>query len=137
MKKIELRAKQYAKKYIENNFNGTETAQQLYDVKNRKVAQSIATENLSKPVFQDAIREAMEESGLKREVRHRLLERNAKQAKNYSASNQAIEIATKIAGDFAPERKITANIDITNPEQLREEVKAIIDELKALDVPNP
>ena len=134
LSKIEMRTKLFAKKYVENNLNGTETAMQMYDVKNRNVARSIAGENLMKPAFNTAIQEQLELSGLNRTRRLSLLDRNSRQKKNYSASNQAIEIATKIAGDYAPERKesLSVSIDLTNQAQVENRLFEIQEELKKL-----
>lgn len=44
--------------------NGTAAAMEVYDVKSRNVAKSIATEKFSKPAIQDAIEEALKSNGI-------------------------------------------------------------------------
>ena len=73
MKKIELKAKRFAKSYLEHNLNGTQAALDNYNTDSRVVAKSIATENLSKPVFQKAIQEALESSELNSGERLKLI----------------------------------------------------------------
>ena len=115
LSKIQLKAKEYAKRYVANGFNGTQVAAEMYNVKNREVAKSIAGENLTKPIFQNAIQEELE-NVLDRELRLSLIKRNAKQKSNLSASNVAIDMANKIAGDYAPEKKQNINITLKGEE---------------------
>lgn len=140
MKKIELKAKEYAKRYIANNFNGTATVKELYNVKKTKTATSIATENLSKPVFQKAIEEALTEVGLTDEEVSKIQQRNLKQNKSYSASNSAIDIYHRLKGNYKPEttetRSVNLNIDLTNETQVNEAINSLIAEIKALTAEN-
>lgn len=53
-RKLSRKQKGFIKDYIETG-NGTEAALKNYDTDDRKVAQSIASENLSKPIIQDAL----------------------------------------------------------------------------------
>ena len=56
--KMELKTKAFAREYIKNNFNGTKTALKMASKNksmNRRTAQAIASENLSKPMYQRAI----------------------------------------------------------------------------------
>ena len=133
MNKMEIKTKAWAKKYIKNNFNGTKTALEMAMKKgmNKNTANAIASENLRKPMYKKEIIRELEESGFNKKERARLLKRNAKQKQSYSASNQAIDIATKIEGDYAPEQRITATINLTG-KALDEAIQAKLDELKAL-----
>ena len=134
MKKIELKTKAWAKEYIANNFNGTATALKMASknkLMNRRTAQAIASENLSKPIYQKEIIKELEEQGFNKKERARLLKRNAKQKRSYSASNQAIDIATKIEGDYAPQRRETLNINLTGKE-LDARIQEKLQELKQL-----
>ena len=131
MKKIELKAKQFAKKYIENNYNGTETAMQVYNAKNRNVAHNIASENLQKPTFQKAIQEALEDS-ISTKDRISLVERNAKQSHTLPASNTALDMMFKIMGDYAPDKSERITITLTGAEALVR-LREIDEEIRALN----
>lgn len=130
--KIELKARQYAKRYIDNNLNGTKTVRELYNCKDDNVAHSIAVENLRKPTFQKAIVEVLEERGLKDDIISDIQLRNIKQEKNYSASNEAIKLYHQLKGNLV-ERKETKNLNITLTEaeldakinQLKQEIEGI------------
>ena len=132
LRKMDLKTKAWAQEYIKNGFNGTETA--ITFGKNglkRKTAQAIASENLSKPIYQRAILEELENVKMSEKERARLMKRNAKQQKSFSASNQAIDMLNKIAGDYAPELKQSLNITLTGKD-LDNKIKEKIEELKAL-----
>lgn len=58
-RKLTLKQRKWIKKYIETG-NATEAAMQVYDCKNREVAESIGSENLGKLAFRDL----MDEMGL-------------------------------------------------------------------------
>ena len=132
MKKIELRAKQFAERYVANNMNGTQTAVELYNAKERKTAQSIATENLSKPVMQKAIVEEMEKQGLDDKTISEIMNRNVKQKQSYSASNTAIDIYHKVKGTYAPEKKETINLNLTGVD-LKDAIRDTMSEIKELE----
>ena len=132
MKKIELRAKQFAERYVANNMNGTQTAVELYNAKERKTAQSIATENLSKPVMQKAIVEEMEKQGLDDKTISEIMNRNVKQKQSYSASNTAIDIYHKVKGTYAPEKKETINLNLTGSD-LKDAIRDTMQEIEQLE----
>lgn len=134
--KLKLKAKVYAKTYIKNKFNGTKTALELYDTTDRNVAHAIASENLHKPVFRNAIVEEMEKQGIDDEFINRIIKRNTEQDKNYSASNQAIDIALKVQGKYAPERKetktISLNINTSDPKEVEQALTTLLKEIETL-----
>ena len=87
MSKLELKTKAFAKEYIKNNFNGTETALKMASKNksmNRNTANAIASENLAKPMYQRAIIKEMEEIGLDDKLINRITKRNIKQKKDNS-----------------------------------------------------
>ena len=59
MNKLTLKQRRWIKKYIETG-NATEAAMQVYNCKNRNVAESIGSENLGKLAFS----ELMDQMGL-------------------------------------------------------------------------
>jgi phage terminase small subunit len=132
LKKIDIRAKQFAKKYIDNNLDGTKTANEIYNCKNDNTAHSIATENLQKPAFQKAIIQVLEERGLKDEIICDTQLRNIQQSKNYSASNEAIKLYHQLKGNLI-ERKETKNLNITlTEEQLNEKINQLKEEIDGI-----
>jgi hypothetical protein len=126
LKKIDIRAKQFANKYIDNNLNGTKTANELYNCKNDDVAHSIAVENLQKLPIQKAIVQVLEERGLNDVIVSDTQLRNIQQSKNYSASNEAIKLYHQLKGNLI-ERKEVKSLNITLSEQ---ELDAKINQLK-------
>ena len=131
---MELKTKAFAREYIKNNFNGTKTALKLVSKKGmkRRTAQAIASENLSKPIYQKSIIEAMEKIRLDDDLINKITKRNIKQKSSISASNQAIDMYHKIKSNYAPERKITTNLTLTGKD-LDMAIKSKIQELKALE----
>lgn len=129
LRKIDLRAKQFARQYIKNDFNGTKTVLEMYNTTDKKTAGVIAVENLAKPSFQKAIIEEMEKRGLNDEMVLKELEYNIKQYKHLPSKNTAMDMYFKLKGDYAPEKKLSVNVDI--PPDIDKEIENIIQELKA------
>lgn len=138
MKKIELKAKTFAKSYAKHKLNGTEAAMEVYNPANRNVANNIASDNLRKPIFLTAIIEELEKQGLNDEHISEVHKRNIDQSKNYAASNTGIEIYHKLKGNFAPERteQIKLNINVDNPEDIQHAINQLLQEIKQLNEPN-
>lgn len=132
MKKIELKAKQFAKVYIRNKFNGTKTALEVYDPKNKEVANAIASENLRKPLFQKAIEEELSEQGLTDEIVVKEQKKVIIQDKHLPSKNVAIDMYHKIRGNYAPEKKITMNLKYRDIQEVRTRITDLQNELKQL-----
>lgn len=134
MNKMELKTKAYAKEYIKQGFNGTATALKFAKkgkLMKRRTAEAIASENLSKPIYQKAIIEEMEKIKLNDTFINRITKRNIKQKKSTSASNQAIDIYHKVKGSYAPVKRETLNITLTGKD-LDAKIQEKIKELKLL-----
>ena len=132
---MELKTKAWAKEYIKQGFNGTETALKFAKkgkLMKRETAKVIASENLTKPHYQKSIVEAMEKIRLDDDLINKITKRNIKQKSSISASNQAIDMYHKIKSNYAPERKITTNLTLTGKD-LDMAIKSKIQELKALE----
>ena len=129
---MELKTKAFAREYIKNNFNGTKTALK-FGKKGMKprTAEAIASENLSKPIYKRAILKELEETKMDSKERARLMKRNAKQKKSYSASNQSLDMLNKISGDYAPERRENITLNLTGKD-LDNKIYEKIAELKQL-----
>ena len=133
--KMELKTKAWAKEYIKQGFNGTETALKFAKkgkLMKRETAKVIAHENLTKPHYQKAIIEKMEEINLNDDLINKITKRNIKQKSSTSASNQAMDMYHKVKGNYAPERKETITLNLTG-KALNEAIQLKIDELKRLE----
>lgn len=64
MRKLSLKQKRFVKEYIANGGNGTQAALKVYDTKSDDVAQTIASENISKPIIKQSIDEIANSQGL-------------------------------------------------------------------------
>ena len=134
LSKMDLKTKAWAKEYVSNGFNGTKTALKFAAKKEMKprIAEAIASQNLSKLMYIKPIIQEMENIKLNDKEVSKKLSRNLKQKANISASNNAIEIYHKLKGNFAPERKETINIKLTG-EELNKAIEAKIAEYNALN----
>lgn len=106
----DIRARRLARVWLgEGEMNNTRTLEIVEPIRAKRLTQKSKWETASRALrsrkVQESIQELLEER-LSKDARAKLLERNAKQYKNIPASNSAIEIASKIAGDFAPDRSI-------------------------------
>jgi phage terminase small subunit len=61
-KKLTMKQKEFAAKYVENNGNGTQAALEVYDTVDAKTAGVIAAENLAKPSICEEIESIQEQS---------------------------------------------------------------------------
>ncbi len=66
-RRITFKQKMFAHEYVASKGNGQQSALKVYDVKSAKVAQSIASENLSKPIVAEEIQRGFEKAGLSKE----------------------------------------------------------------------
>ena len=135
---MELKTKAFAREYIKNNFNGTKTALKMAS-KNKlmkpETAKAIASENLTKPIYQKAIIEEMERINLNDTLINRITKRNIKQKSSLSASNQAMDMYHKVKGSYAPIKRESVNITLTGAD-LDAKIQDKIQELKSLQAQN-
>ena len=89
--------------------NATQAALKNYDVKDAHVAQAVGSENLSKPIIQEALKGLGFDSNNARRVVGELLDDVTVEAKDRL---KAAEIIFKVGGDFAPEKHLNVNIPI-------------------------
>lgn len=94
-----------------------------------KTISAIAKENLEKPRLQRALAEEMEAQGIDNTLITSITKRNLTQGINIPASNQVLDIIHKLKGSYAPEKKITMNI---NPDNIDKLIEERLIELKAL-----
>src|SRR3990167_6657235 len=96
--KTEHKAKVFAKRYIENGFNGSKTVRELYNPKTELTARVMAAELVSKPIVKKAIAEQLNDHGLTDEVLDRELGYIIKQKRQLSPKLGAIVEANKLKG---------------------------------------
>src|SRR3990167_7715086 len=92
----------------------------------------MASENLTKPYLKEALEQAMEEQGITDDL---LLKEHKKviiQSKHLPSKNTAIDMAYKLKGSYAPDKKQVSNlnININDSEQVLKRLKDLRDELK-------
>ena len=133
----EVKARRFAKEYFNNGMNAKaalRTIEPKYrdmsDKKRQRVAEVKASTLLSNPKVKKNLAELMDESGLTDNKIKRLLDRNASQTKNIPASNQAVDIALKIKGAYAPEKKMTVSLDLSG--NLDESINLLMTEIETL-----
>lgn len=65
--RLTVKQKLFAQEYVANRGNGTQAALKVYDVKNADVANTVATENIRKPLVAEEIQRGFEKAGLSKE----------------------------------------------------------------------
>lgn len=139
LRRLSIKEKKFVKDVLITG-NATEAAARNYNVKNRHVAQSIGSENLSKPVIANAIQEALSDKLLatrheellnKREWRIETKKVNGKlkvvrvdDGPDSFAVKAGLDMAYKIKGTYAPEKQAIVHAFV-----LPDEEKKKIDEL--------
>lgn len=99
--------------------------------KNQKIntISNIARNKLNKIEIQRGLQEEMEAQGIDNTLITAITKRNLTQDNNIPASNQVLDIIHKLKGSYAPEKKITMNI---NPDNIDKLIEERLIELKAL-----
>jgi hypothetical protein len=133
----EVKARQFAQAFVKNNMNASAAVREIEpqyrdmgDKKKQKVVGVKATRLLDNDRVKKSLKEVLEESGLNKEEISKLLKRNAQQDKNIPASNQAIDIAVKIDGSYAPEKSVKLNLSLEG--NIDETINLLTNELNAL-----
>jgi hypothetical protein len=90
--------------------NATDSAMAVYDCKNRDVAKSTGCRMLKDPDIQLALTDLMAQEGIPRRRRIQRL-RDLIESNDLSSVAKGIDMAAKMAGDYAPE-KIEIDVDV-------------------------
>lgn len=115
----------FTKDFIETG-NGTEAALRNYDVEDENTAAVIASQNLRKPAIAEAIAEALPDDLLaqrhlellnKREVIRTPQGDMVTDQPDTQAVKAALDMAYKIKGTYAPEKRLTGHFDIDNDDR--------------------
>lgn len=115
-----LKQLKFAREYVESSGNGTQSALKTYDTKDPNTASMIASENLRKPIVQEAILDILERSGIDLDTVTHIHSRNMKQDKHLGVSQTAVQDAYKLhnvrgftKADTQPTTQIAVIIDNT------------------------
>lgn len=107
-RRLTKKQKGFIKDYIETG-NGTEAAMRNYNLKDRIVAKSVASENLAKPYIHDVILEALPDDLLAQkhleglEATHHVPV--VGEEPDYAVRHKYLDSAYKIKGTYAPEKQ--------------------------------
>jgi len=136
--KLTFKQKLFVQKYVENKGNGTQTALQVYDTTNPKIAQSIATENLSKPLIKESIDQIAAKQGITHstilDTFKDLATRKVDKVSADAKLKANIEMA-KVLGMYPSTKHARLNINLKgsvkdmNYQEVKNELKVIDDEL--------
>ena len=129
--KTKIKAKSFVKDYLESGLNASEAARRNFKSK-PEIAPQIGYQYLIKPHTQSVLAEVLDQQdGLNDDVIKSLLKRNAKQNKNLPASNSALDMAIKVKGGYAPEKRASFNLNLTD-KQLDDRLNELAEEIKRL-----
>ena len=113
--KLTFKEKGFVKDYIETRGNGTQSIKNNYNIKSNdvdNVAAVMAVEKLSKPKIQSALEEALPDD-LLAEKHLALLKKKDKEGDiDVIAVKYGLDMAYKIKGSYAPEKKQTVHATI-------------------------
>ena len=140
--RLTKKERNYVKEYIKTGGDGTIAALRSYDVEKSKspmnTAAAISSENLNKPHIVKAIQEMLPDDLLaerhlellnKREVRITRIngqeEKELIDSPDTQAVTRALDMAYKIKGSYAPEKRIIANITLKTQELSDEELEEL------------
>lgn len=133
MRRLSLKQKNFAKEYVKNNGNATEAVVKSYNIIKRGTAQSVGTENLSKPVIKEEIADILNSESLSKRDISKSIKANMTIGQGVKAtasdSLRAAELLLKLHGAFPSSKSTHLNIDIT--ERYKDNTyHEILDELK-------
>lgn len=97
-KRITAKQKRFAKAFVKNKGNATQAVIETYDTDNRGTAQSIGSENLSKPIVRQEIVRLLKQEGIEMTEILSTHRRNMLQNKHYPTSQKAVSDFYDILG---------------------------------------
>lgn len=129
-----VRAEHFAKRYVENNFNGTKTVQELYKPKTYNTANTMAVEITANPSVKLAIAEQMEAAGLTDRHLDTELYRITKQNRQLSPKLSAIVEANKLKSRYPKDSVLHQHLHLQGVDNSNIDAKLeeIMGELKEL-----
>lgn len=140
MEKLTKKQKGFVKDYVKTE-DATQAALNHYDVKDGKVskervAEAIGSENLSKPIIQEAIKsiadripdELLEKVHLEGLKAGRLI--GTELEADYAVRHKYLDSAYKLKGSYAPDKTLNINMNIKPIDPTNPEVLDLIDKLR-------
>ena len=121
-RRLSRKAKGFVKDIVEGK-TGVSAALNNYDTDKYNVANAIAVENLQKPAIRDAIDEALSDELIAKKHLEILEDDDG------NVKAKGVDMAYKIKGKYAPEKRISANLDIN---KLQEEITKQIAQFRGL-----
>jgi phage terminase small subunit len=119
----------FVEKYIETGGNGTKAALDAYDTDNYMTAAAIASENLTKPKVQNALAEALPDDLLAKVHLEGLFATraifnkdgdNVGEDADFGIRAKYLDMAYKLKGQYAPEKRLNVNVDAEPSERIKE-----------------
>lgn len=131
---MKLRTELWAKRYLDNKMNGTKTALELYDTKSENVAKVIASQNLTKLNFKEAIISELDQRGLTDELLDQELKRVVIQNKQLSPKISAIIEANKLKRRYPKENTEHKHLhlQLPTPEARAKRLTELLEELEGI-----
>lgn len=97
-KRITSKQKAFARAFVKNKGNLTQSAMDSYDVKDRNTAQAIGSENLTKPIIREEIARLLSKNNIEMSEILEVHKRNMLQTKHYPTSQKAVSDFYDILG---------------------------------------
>jgi hypothetical protein len=113
MNQLSKKQKGFIKDYVKTG-NATISALNNYDTDDERVAQTIGSENLSKPMIQEAIKSIADRipDELVEKVHLEGLQATQGENPDYSVRHKYLDSAYKLKGSYAPDKNINVNMTI-------------------------
>lgn len=111
--KLTRKQKIFVKEYVKTG-NGTVSALKAYDTDSERVAQTIASENLSKPIIVKALAERLPDDLLEEKHLALLNKIDAQGEIDVQAVSKGLDMAYKVKGSYAPDKNINMNLNVTS-----------------------
>lgn len=133
MGELTRKQKLFVKEYVKTG-HGVDSALKAYDTKDYSTAGNIASENLEKPKIQNALMEALPDEILAEVHREGLYATreyfNTKgelqgDIADFAVRAKYLDLAYKIKGAYAPEKKLTVNVDMDSTPEIEEATKVL------------
>lgn len=117
-RKLSKKQKGFIKDYIETG-NATEAAMRNYNVKDRLIARVVGSENLAKPYIANIIEETLGDDLLAEKHLALLNKRDVLGEIDTIAVKAGLDMAYKIKGTYAPEKKAIITFVLPDEEKFR------------------
>lgn len=131
--KLTKKQKEFVETYAETG-NGTKAALATYDTEDPNTAAAIASENLRKPNIMAALEEALPDSMLLEVHREGLFATRSVFDKegsvvaedaDFNVRAKYLDMGYKLKGSYAPEKRITATINVEPTERIKDLAKKL------------